>query len=202
MFYLQLIGNNSKLLQEEQQHANKKTTTKTTTTMKQPIYMVDEEKIPINHQRIEYFQPITSPSYLKQNVEIQDNPSSYAIRVEHHPKVIALNWSKLDTYLHIFLTFYYGHFAAMLFFDGVLRNIINLYVIEQSTSSIFLYILSIVFSIAMLAFTIWFMTICWRWWRYKSLGPESIEYTQQPLAKRVGHSNNNRNFLKKYNFLF
>ena len=75
--------------------------------MKQPIYMVDEEKIPINNQRIEYFQPITSPSCLKQSVEIQDNPSSYAIRVEHHPKVVALNWLKLDTCLHIFLTFYY-----------------------------------------------------------------------------------------------
>ena len=154
--------------------------------MQQPAYMVDQEKLPINSQRTDYFQPINSPNtYLKQtSVEVQDN-GPYAIRVEHHESVLALNWPKLDIYLHIFLTFYFGHFAAMLFFDGVLRNIVNLYVMEQSTGSVFLYLLSIVFSIAMLAFSTWFVTICWRWWRYKNMSPESIDYNQQPLNERA-----------------
>ncbi len=97
----------------------------------------------------------------------------YTIKVEHHPKPDTFNWSNLDIYLHIFLTFYFGHFAAMLFFDGILRNIINLYVMEHTAGSVLIYVIHIVFSIGFLAFTIWFMTICWRWWRHKSLVPSS-----------------------------
>lgn len=185
-------GTNSKILQEEEQHAKKQTTTTTTTTMQQPSYMltqVEEEEVPFGGQRLDVFQPINGPAgYMKQtSVELENNPNSYTIKVEHHPKNEKFNWSNLDVYLHIFLTFYFGHFAAMLFFDGILRNIANLYVMEHSAGSIFLYILHIVFSIGFLAFTIWFMTICWRWWRHKSLLPSdgAAEYTQRPLRPRA-----------------
>lgn len=187
-------ANNAKVFQEEEQLAKKSTQTTTTTkTVQQPSYMVsnvDEERVPFNTQRYDVFQPINSPAaYMKQtSVEIDNNPNSYTIKVQHHPKEEAFNWSNLDVYLHIFLTFYFGHFAAMLFFDGVLRNIVNLYVMEHSTGSVFLYIFHIVFSIALLAFTIWFMTICWRWWRYKSLSPDSAEYAQQPLKPRANQA--------------
>jgi len=166
-------GNNSKIYQEEEQLAKKSTQTTTTTTM-HPAY-TDEEQIPFGGHRGEVFQPIHGPNgYIKQtSVELGSNPDSYTIRVEHHPKNEKFNWSNLDVYLHIFLTFYFGCFAAMLFFDGILRNIVNLYVMEHSSGSIFIYILHIIFSIGFLAFTIWFMTICWRWWRNKSIIPSN-----------------------------
>jgi hypothetical protein len=78
-----------------------------------------------------------------------------------------LNWSNVDIYLHIFLTFFFGHFASMLFFDGILRNISNLFFFHYPA----IYIVHILFSIAYLAFTVWFLTICWRWWRNRSLLP-------------------------------
>jgi hypothetical protein len=77
------------------------------------------------------------------------------------------SWSNIDVYLHIFLTVFFGHFASMLFFDGILRNISNVFFYYYPT----LYIVNILFSIAYLAFTIWFLTVCWRWWRNKSLLP-------------------------------
>lgn len=85
-----------------------------------PAY-TDEEQVPFGTHRGEVFQPIHGPNgYIKQtSVEIGNNPDSYTIRVEHHPKNEKFNWSNLDVYLHIFLTFYFGHFAAMLFFDGI-----------------------------------------------------------------------------------
>lgn len=185
-------ANNSRVLQEEEKHAQKKTTTTTTTTMQQPSYVLsqrDEENMPFT-QRVDVFQPINGPNtYIKQTtVDVDNSPSSYTIRVEHHPKDEA--WSNMDVYLHIFLTFYFGHFAAMLFFDGVLRNIVNLYVMEHTTGSIILYIFHIIFSIGMLAFTIWFMTICWRWWRYKSLSPSTgnVDYAKQPVRPRAKKS--------------
>lgn len=181
-------ANNSRVLQEEEKHAQKKTHTTTTTTMQQPSYVLSEEHMPFNSQRMDSFQPIMKQSSV---VDSENNPNSYTIRVEHHPKEEAFNWSNMDVYLHIFLTFYFGHFAAMLFFDGIVRNIVNLYIMEHTTGSIILYIIQIIFSIALLAFTIWFMTICWRWWRYKSLTPSTksgTDYTQRPLRPRAKQS--------------
>jgi hypothetical protein len=102
------------------------------------------------------------------------------ITVEHYPhNASAFNWTNMDTYLHIFLTFYFGHFAAMLFFDGIVRNFVNLYLFEHRDLSMLIYIFHIILSIALLAFTIWFMTICWRWWRHKSLLP--VAYSGRPV---------------------
>ena len=91
---------------------------------------------------------------------------NYTVRVEP-AKFNPAKWEKFDTYLHIFLTFFFGHFASMLLFDGIFRNIGNLFVYDH----VAIFLIHILFAIAYLAFTIWFLTICWRWWRNKSLIP-------------------------------
>lgn len=188
-------ANNSRVTQEEERQLKKntQTTTTTTTALQQPSYVMNQtngdDREPLNGQRVEVFQPINGPYGMQTSVEMSENPNSYSIKVEHHPKNESFNWSNLDVYLHIFLTFYFGHFAAMLFFDGILRNIVNLYVLEHSNGSVVIYILHIIFSIGFLAFTIWFMTICWRWWRFKSLlpsnDPANFDYVQRPLRPRA-----------------
>lgn len=170
----------------EQQNQSKKTVQTTTTTTTTPL-LANDESGQMN-DTIEVIQPLPHSGYVKNSkVEFQD-PNSYSIKVEYHPVTESFNWSNCDTYLHIFLTFYFGHFAAMLFFDGIIRNIINLIILDHIESSPFIYILHIVFSIAMLAFTIWFMTICWRWWRSKSLLPPNgltyFDHTQRPVRPK------------------
>ena len=187
-------GNLKCVEQKEEQHAKKTTQTTTTTTTHQP-YIIQADTVPF----IDSADPfMTHTTTLNEggtgtmgvrggsNLEAD----AYKIKVEHHPiKVDSFNWSNLDVYLHIFLTFYFGHFAAMLFFDGILRNIFNLYLMEHTAGSIIIYILHIVFSIAFLAFTVWFMTICWRWWRHKSLIPSTgFDYAQRSIRPRSRHS--------------
>ncbi len=193
--------NNNSRVTEEAQRSTKNTTTTTTTTtqLNQPSYMLSQTNYndhePFTDQKVDVFQPINGPYGLQTTVEMTDNPSHYSIKVEHHPKNESFNWSNLDIYLHIFLTFYFGMFAAMLFFDGILRNIVNLYVMDQTAGSIFIYVLHILLSIGFLAFTIWFMTICWRWWRYKSLmpsnDPANFDYTNRSLRSRDKQSSAN-----------
>lgn len=163
----------------EEHNRQKKTVQTTTTTTTTPLLLNDDVS-----DTIEVIQSVPHSGYVKNSkVEFQD-PNSYSIKVEYHPVTESFNWSNCDTYLHIFLTFYFGHFAAMLFFDGIIRNIINLIILDHTESSPFIYILHIVFSIAMLAFTIWFMTVCWRWWRSKSLLPYNglayFDHEQRP----------------------
>jgi hypothetical protein len=173
----------------EQMHNAKKTVqTVQTTTTTTPLLIDSGEP----GDTIEVIQPVIHSGYVKNSkVEFQD-PNSYSIKVEYHPVTESFNWTNCDTYLHIFLTFYFGHFAAMLFFDGIIRNIINLIILDHTESSPFIYILHIVFSIAMLAFTIWFMTVCWRWWRSKSLQPYNglayFDHTQRPARPADRHS--------------
>lgn len=112
--------------------------------------------------------------------------SSGNITIEHYPNAGRFSWTKADTYMHIFLTFYFGAFAAMLFFDGIIRNFVNLYLFEHRNWSMLIFILHIILSIALLAFCVWFLTICWRWWRNKSLLPMyGMPYydQQRPLGK-------------------
>lgn len=108
------------------------------------------------------------------------------ITVEHYPNGGRFSWSNADTYMHIFLTFYFGYFAAMLFFDGIIRNFVNLYLFEHRSMSMLVYILHIILSIALLGFCVWFLTICWRWWRNKSLLPmyglPYYDYNRRPLG--------------------
>ncbi len=156
--------------QKNEQHnkSSKQTVQTTTTTTTTPLLLGNDDD---QADTIEVIQPMIQSGYVKNSkVEFED-PNSYSIKVEYHPVTESFNWSNCDTYLHIFLTFYFGHFAAMLFFDGIIRNIINLIILDHIESSQYIFILHIVFSIGMLAFTIWFMTICWRWWRSKSLTP-------------------------------
>jgi len=174
----------------EQHNKSKQTVQTTTTTTTTPLLLNDGLDQP---DTIEVIQPING--YVKNSkVEFQD-PNSYSIKVEYHPVTEKFNWSNCDTYLHIFLTFYFGHFAAMLFFDGIIRNIINLIILDHIESSQYIFILHIVFSIGMLAFTIWFMTVCWRWWRSKSLQPYNgltyFDHAQRPVraADRQSQAN-------------
>lgn len=102
----------------------------------------------------------------------QHQPSeNYSVRVQTDASSSS-QWHNLDTYLHIFLTFFFGHFASMLFFDGILRNISYLFVFNAPG----LYIISILFSIIYLSFSLWLLTICWKWWRHKSLLPYDSRY--------------------------
>lgn len=185
-------GNNSRVTEEQEKHHQNKTQTTTTSTTVKPLQsylMDDDEHLPLESHQV--FQPVNNGPYAKQtSVELETQPNSYSIRVEHHQQTS--NWSNLDVYLHIFLTFYFGHFAAMLFFDGILRNIATLYVMDQSVGSAAVYVIHIIFSIGFLAFTVWFMTICWRWWRHKSIVPSrtdsenvEIDYTQRPVRPRA-----------------
>jgi hypothetical protein len=127
------------------------------------------------HQQQQQQQPQIVPNhdtYLTENYTIKMQPSG--------PQN-TLNWTNSDTYIHIFLTFFFGHFASFLFFDGILRNIENLIVFERPV----FYIIFIIFSIAYLAFTVWMLTILWRWWRNKSLLPHDINYVPNvPLLKK------------------
>jgi len=74
-------------------------------------------------------------------------------------------WSNIDTYLHIFLTFFFGHLASMLFFDGIIRSAGNAFLLSNPLMQI----VNIIFSIAYLGFSVWFLTVSWRWWRSKAL---------------------------------
>lgn len=195
--------NNSRVMEEEQRQTKKSTQTTTSNTLQQPSYMAaqinNNEHEPFTGHKVEVFQPINGPYGLQTSLEMTDKPDHYSIKVAHHPNNHAFNWSNLDIYLHIFLTFYFGLFAAMLFFDGILRNIVNLYVMEQTTGSIFIYVLHILLSIAFLAFTTWFMTICWRWWRYKSLtpsnSPANFDYQNRPVRAAKQASANSHVFV-------
>ena len=159
-------------VQQKNEQSKKTVQTTTTTTTTQPVIVTQETLSPTPIMNaIEY-----TPQVVEQ-IQIHHVPCTMTqqstISVEHYPSSCALNWSSCDTYLHIFLTFYFGHFAAMLFFDGILRSIANLYILEHTATSPLVFIVHIIFSIAYLAFTIWFMTICWRWWRNKSLQPDN-----------------------------
>lgn len=76
-------------------------------------------------------------------------------------------WSDLDTYLHILITFYFGFLATILFFDGIIKNAINIFYTTNPTIQFSF----IIFSVCFQAFIIWFLTFSWRWWRFKSLYP-------------------------------
>ena len=196
-------GNNVQSI--EQKHEQRKTVHTTTTTTSKPV-LVGEAVITANTPLNAIFvndarmienetQPIVAQStrqsaYSNNSNADPDDHYSYSIKVEHHPiSPNAINWSNIDTYLHIFLTFYFGSFATLLIFDGIIRNIINLFLLEHSIVSPFIYVIHIIFSICFLAFTVWFMTICWRWWRHKSLTPSNelpfYENNQRTLKPNV-----------------
>ncbi|RNA31940.1 hypothetical protein BpHYR1_051282 [Brachionus plicatilis] len=170
----------NKALKEKQEKKTVQTTT--TTTIAEPILIsedqfgnftlgresVDRHSTYLNHNPI-YTIPI-------------ERASDSGIHVEHYPE--NKHWTNMDTYLHIFLTFYFGHFAAILFFDGIVRNIgyLSVFGHHHTLFSPFIFILELILSICLLAFTIWFLTICWRWWRNKSLQP--IHFDKQNIAPK------------------
>lgn len=176
-----------------QHHKKTVQTTTTTTTTQEPALLLLEDSLftpPVEFQTVTPL-PITYSAVSTTNNQIQQNPEPYSIHVEHLPqeKTNRFNWNNADTYLHIFLTFYFGHFAAILFFDGILRSIASLYTLKHTNVSPLIYITHIIFSICLIAFVIWFMTQCWRWWRNKSLEPANgstyYDYSQQkPLRLR------------------
>lgn len=186
---------NTRKVEEKREHSSKKTvqTTTTTTMSQQPVIVTSDNELlgpPSPYQYHHgYNQTIVHPvqpvyaindtnNYLTSASTVE--PSSGGITVEHYPNnARGFSWSNVDTYLHIFLTFYFGHFAAMLFFDGIIRNFVNLYLFEHRNLSMLIYIFHIILSIALLAFTVWFMTICWRWWRHKSILP--LYYSGAPV---------------------
>jgi hypothetical protein len=148
--------------QEKLEKKTVQTTTTTTTTNNGQPYVVTEEY---------HVSEVTEPLNQEQH-----------ITVKHYP-IEKKSWSNWDTYLHIFLTFFFGHLAAVLFFDGIIRNFANLYVLEHTYFSQTIYVIHILFSIAMIAFIIWFLTVCWRWWRNKSLEVVVIdEHPTQPTG--------------------
>ena len=174
----QTSGNARSLAEQK----NEKIQTTTTTTTTQPVIVISEA--------------VSDPYLANECVELIHAPiceSTYTtgpntITIEYLTNSKTFDWPSLDIYLHIFLTFYFGYMAGMLFFDGILRSIINLYTLEQSAASPLIYTINIIFSIAYIAFIIWFMTICWRWWRNKSLSPENAlapNYNRSPRDRQA-----------------
>lgn len=102
-----------------------------------------------------------------ENYTIKMQPSSNSNFNNNTNGGLWSEWNNLDTYLHIFLTFYFGHFASFLFFDGIVRNVESLIILNMKI----FYVIYIIFSIVYLSFTLWTLTILWRWWRNKSLLP-------------------------------
>ncbi|CAF0753297.1 unnamed protein product [Brachionus calyciflorus] len=174
--------------QQTQQEHKKTVQTTTTTTIAQPILLTEDQLLNLNQNNSQTFSPNNTTNISSiQPIPIYQANSLHSpepgIHVEHFPQ--NKHWSNTDTYLHIFLTFYFGHFAAILFFDGVVRNIgyLSVFGHDHSVFSPFIFILQIILSICLLAFTVWFMTICWRWWRHKSLQP-IIDLSRQRLGPK------------------
>jgi len=164
------FDNDYRVLKNEHQKKSIQTTTTTTTT--KPVLVEETSEFAVNQANV--------PLYSNQG-----NEEMYSIKIEHYPANSGFNWSKTDTYLHIFLTFFFGFFATILFFDGILRNIANFYILQHTNATYFIYIISIIFSIAYLAFTVWFMTICWRWWRNESIsGSKSARNDNEKTAHK------------------
>lgn len=209
-------GNYRKIEEKREQSKKTTQTTTTTTSTSQPIILNTNELVAqpntpvhftnaLDHSQIAYThvqpvpvyaitnvapmplltQPLPPPPIIQQQA-YTTTTSGGGISVEHYPTSGNFSWTNADTYMHIFLTFYFGHFAAMLFFDGIIRNFVNLYLFEHRNMSMLIYILHIILSIALLAFCVWFLTICWRWWRNKSLlpmyGASYYDYNQRPLG--------------------
>lgn len=204
------LGNVRKVEEKREQHSKRTTQTTTTTTSTSQPVLLSASTTPVHFaesspHHLAYVQqpvpvyaiaaapcmpyPVVSlppPSPPPPPAITHYTTSSGHIAVEHYPNSGRFSWSNADTYMHIFLTFYFGHFAAMLFFDGIIRNFVNLYLFEHRGLSMLIYILHIILSIALLAFCIWFLTICWRWWRNKSLLPmyglPYYDLNQRPLG--------------------
>lgn len=208
------MGNVRRVEEKREQHSKRttQTTTTTTSTSAQPTVLINSNELattPVHfadhhHQHLSYVQqpvPVyaiaATPCVPIQVMTVSPPPppppqplyttSSGNITVEHYSNAGRFSWTNADTYMHIFLTFYFGAFAAMLFFDGIIRNFVNLYLFEHSNWSMLVFILHIILSIALLAFCVWFLTICWRWWRNKSLLPmyglPYYEHQHRPLSK-------------------
>lgn len=170
-FPTSILDNNiqNKSIKEKKEEKTVQTTT--TTTIAEPVLMTNEQlaNVTLGNDAVNRNSPYVNynPVY---TIPIQRGNDS-GIHVEHFPE--NKHWTNMDTYFHIFLTFYFGHFAAILFFDGIVRNIgyLSVFGHDHTLLSPFIFILEIILSICLLAFTIWFLTICWRWWRNKSLQP-------------------------------
>ena len=178
----QTIGNVRQLNEQK----NEKIQTTTTTTTTQPLIVISEthpnHSTYITNENVDLVHSTAQPlceSFTSTN-------GANTITVEYRATK-SFDWPNLDIYLHIFLTFYFGYLAGILFFDGILRNIINFYTLEHSKMSPLIYIINIIFSIAYIAFIIWFMTICWRWWRNKSLSPDNtlLNYNRSPRERQA-----------------
>lgn len=185
-------GNLSQVQEKHEKQSSKKTVqTTTTTTTSQPALIVSGAE----HHALLAPAHTTIETITQHGGEPSNEASSYTIQVEHRKP--GFDWSNADTYLHIFLTFFFGYLAAILFFDGIIRSIVNLYILDHTAMSPLIYILYIIFSICMLAFIIWFLTICWRWWRNKSLLPTKNydQYSRQVGPRERQYSPHNYVFL-------
>ena len=128
-----------------------------------------------NHHQLVEPNPSTPIEISTENYTIKVQPSSVEVQNDD------LCWQNIDTYLHIFLTFFFGHFASFLFFDGIIRNIECLILFERPV----FYIFYMIFSITYIAFTVWMLTILWRWWRNKSLMPHDSDYVPNVPFLRI-----------------
>ena len=128
-------------------------------------------------------KPTQAHQLVNHSVPIEIATENYTIKMQPGNSNVNSHelWSNFDTYLHVFLTFYFGHFASFLFFDGIVRNIEGLILFNREI----FYIIYIIFSISYLSFTVWMLTILWRWWRNKSLLPYETNYVPNvPFLKK------------------
>ena len=156
----------------------------------QPFSMIHVEHVDVSGGENEMERGVSPPPLAATTIGITSTSTSPNMVSNRHLSPSSSSsadwsaWSNMDTYLHIFLTFYFGHFAALLFFDGILRSVGALFTLEHASYSPLIYMTHIVFSIGYLAFTVWFMTVCWRWWRHKSLEPYRHNHNQNSQVNR------------------
>jgi hypothetical protein len=128
-------------------------------------------------------QPVQLHQIVNHSVPIEIATENYTIKMQPASSNVNSHnlWNNFDTCLHIFLTFYFGYFASFLFFDGIIRNIEALILFDRTV----FYIIYMIFAIAYLSFTVWMLTILWRWWRNKSLLPHETNYVPNvPFLKK------------------